>query len=105
MPVDVDQTSDATQDTLGLTERPSCNPVRVLIVDASPIVLKRLVTLVSDVPSAVVVGEATDGVKAQELFRRHRPDVIILDIQVPRIDGLDLLVLFKRKIPLATWSY
>lgn len=106
----MDQRSHKSQKSLGLTERPSTietlppptlapSPVKVLVVDASPIILKRLVNLVADVPNVNVVGEATDGLRAQELFRHFRPDVIILDIQIPRIDGLDLLVLFKREHP------
>ena len=78
---------------------PAASAVKVLIVEDSPIVRERLVALVADVPSVSIVGQAGDGFQAQALFCRHRPDAVVLDIQLPGINGMDLLAQFKREHP------
>jgi YesN/AraC family two-component response regulator len=79
--------------------RPAARPVTVLIVEDSLIVRKRLAALIAGLSNVTVVGQAEDGFQAQALFRQHRPDVVVLDIQVPGINGLDLLAQFKREHP------
>jgi DNA-binding NarL/FixJ family response regulator len=79
--------------------RAALRPVTVMIVEDSSIVRERLVGLVSDLHNVVIVGEAADGFQAQALFRQHRPDAVILDIQLPGIDGMDLLAQFKTEHP------
>jgi DNA-binding NarL/FixJ family response regulator len=78
---------------------PAASLVKVLIVEDSPIVRERLVALVAGVRNVVIVGQAEDGFKAQALFRQHRPDAVVLDIQLPGINGMDLLAQFKREHP------
>ena len=75
------------------------HPVTVLIVEDSPIVLDRLVALVASVRGVVIVGQARDGHQAQQLFQQHRPDAVVLDLQLPGIGGVDLLIQFKRSHP------
>jgi len=75
------------------------NQVKVLIVEDSPIVRERLAGLVAELPNVAIVGQAGDGYQAQALFREHRPDAVVLDIQVPGMNGMDLLSLFKREHP------
>jgi DNA-binding NarL/FixJ family response regulator len=73
--------------------------VKVLIVEDSPIVQERLVGLIADLRNVAIVGQVGDGFQAQALFRQHRPDAVVLDIQVPGINGMDLLAQFKREDP------
>ena len=78
---------------------PAASPVKVLIVEDSPIVRERLVGLIADLRNVAIVGQVGDGFQAQALFRQHRPDAVVLDIQVPGINGIDLLAQFKREHP------
>jgi DNA-binding LytR/AlgR family response regulator len=66
--------------------------VRILIVDDEAAARSRLASLVEDIDAAgtEIVGEASDGVQALELARRERPDVVLLDITMPEVDGFDV---------------
>jgi CheY-like chemotaxis protein len=75
------------------------NPVTVLIVDDSAIVRERLVALIEGLEHPIIVGQAADGFQALRLFQQHRPDAVVLDIQLPGIDGFDLLAQFKKEHP------
>lgn len=65
--------------------------LRVLIVEDSSIVRGRIIRLVSGVPGVKVVGMAVDGTHALALFRELQPDVMVLDIQLPGLNGVELL--------------
>jgi len=70
---------------------PADSKVRVLIVDDSAIVRKMLSDTISAEPDMEVVGVAGDPFIARDLILRHRPDVLTLDIEMPRMDGLTFL--------------
>jgi two-component system chemotaxis response regulator CheB len=61
----------------------------VVIADDSPVITKMLTAMLEDVPDIQVVGQATDGHEAIRMTIRHRPDVITMDIRMPRMDGLE----------------
>lgn len=63
-------------------------PIRILLVDDDPMVRTGLAMILGGDRSLDVVGEATDGVQAVEAAKRDRPDVILMDIRMPRLDGL-----------------
>ncbi|MGX1613995.1 response regulator transcription factor [Micromonospora chalcea] len=63
-------------------------PVRVLIVDDDPLVRGALSMILGGVPDLAVVGEATDGAEVPEAVAAHAPDVVLMDIRMPRVDGL-----------------
>ncbi len=63
-------------------------PLRVLIADDHPLFRKGLRTLLSSMPETAVVGEATHGVAAVEMALALRPDVILMDLQMPEGGGL-----------------
>jgi YesN/AraC family two-component response regulator len=65
--------------------------LRVLIVEDSSIVRGRIIRLVSGVEGVKVVGMAVDGTHALALFRELKPDVMLLDIQLPGLNGIELL--------------
>ncbi len=63
--------------------------IRVLLVDDHPIVRIGLTALLAAEPDMVVVGEAGNGTQAVELVPRLRPDVVVMDISMPEMDGLE----------------
>ncbi|MEB4616330.1 response regulator transcription factor [Leucobacter sp. M11] len=63
--------------------------IRVLIADDEPRIRAALRLLIEHEPGMIVAGEARDGVEAVEQARRLRPDTILMDIQMPRMTGLD----------------
>jgi DNA-binding NarL/FixJ family response regulator len=62
--------------------------VRVLVVDDDALVRAGLRLILGGDPGLVIVGEAADGLQAVELARTERPDVVLMDIRMPRLDGL-----------------
>ncbi|NUP51894.1 MAG: response regulator transcription factor [Catenulispora sp.] len=64
-------------------------PIRVLIADDERLVRAGFRALLDAEPGMIVVGEAADGAAAAELTRDTRPDVVLMDIRMPGVDGLD----------------
>ena len=64
-------------------------PLRVLLVDDHDFFRSGLRTLLAEDPSIEVVGEAPDGAAGIELFGRRRPDVVLMDLQMPRLSGVE----------------
>src|SRR5690625_4323170 len=62
-------------------------PIRILVVDDEHLTRRGLVTSLSAAPDLEVVAEAEDGAQAIELPRRHHPDVVFMDLQMPGLDG------------------
>jgi two-component system, chemotaxis family, protein-glutamate methylesterase/glutaminase len=66
-------------------------PVKVLLVDDSPFVQRAVQRMLEPVPEVRVVGVASDGVAGLEAVTRLHPDVVVLDIDMPRMDGLETI--------------
>jgi DNA-binding NarL/FixJ family response regulator len=62
--------------------------IRILIADDHGVVREGLVSLVKRKPDMTVVAEASDGREALELWKEHRPDVTLLDLRMPELDGV-----------------
>lgn len=65
------------------------NPIRLLIADDSAIVREGLMAILSLRQQIEVVGEAVNGQEAVTLFRTHQPDVVLMDVRMPVMDGLE----------------
>ncbi|MYS75204.1 response regulator, partial [Streptomyces sp. SID5926] len=63
-------------------------PVRVLIADDQAMVRGSFRVLVDHTPGMTAVGEAANGAEAVELTRRERPDVVLMDVRMPVLDGI-----------------
>lgn len=62
--------------------------IRVLIVDDDPLVRAALVVMLASADDVAVVGEAADGEQVEQAVRAHAPDVVLMDIRMPHVDGL-----------------
>ncbi len=66
----------------------SGGPIRVVLVDDDPLVRAGLNLMLGGAPHLEIVGEAGDGAEGLEVIARTRPDVVLMDIRMPRMDGL-----------------
>src|SRR4029077_19337239 len=74
--------------------------VRVLVVDDSALMRKLIPAILARDPSIEVVGTAMDGAFALKKIEELRPDVVTLDLEMPRMDGMETLRLIMRRAPL-----
>jgi len=72
---------------------------RILLADDHAILRSGLVMLIESQPDLVVVGEAGDGIEAVEKTRTLKPDVVILDLTMPRLSGFEALREIRRDCP------
>jgi two-component system NarL family response regulator len=76
-------------------------PIRILVVDDHHVVRQGLVALLNLAPEIKVVGEAGDGVEAIELYRRLRPDITLMDLQLPKLGGVEAIQKIRADDPAA----
>jgi DNA-binding NarL/FixJ family response regulator len=74
-------------------------PIRVLCVDDHRIVREGIGLIISRQPDMQVVGSAATGEEALELFRTERPDITLMDLQLPMMSGLDTIRSIRREAP------
>ena len=65
--------------------------MKAVIVDDSRILRKRIISLISDIPGIEIACEAQNSNEAMKLFKKVKPEVVILDIRMPGMDGIDAL--------------
>jgi two-component system NarL family response regulator len=73
--------------------------IRILIVDDHNIVRQGLAALLKTVPGFEVAAEASDGEQAVELFRKHKPDVTLMDLRLPKLNGVDAITRIREGVP------
>jgi DNA-binding NarL/FixJ family response regulator len=74
-------------------------PIRVMVVDDHPLFREGLAALLHDEADVTLVGEAADGREAVERFRTLRPDVTLMDLQMPGLSGIEAVQLIRREFP------
>src|SRR5690348_8190617 len=74
-------------------------PIRLLIADDHEVVRQGLRSILGGDPEITIVGEAEDGQQAIALARKHHPDVVLMDIVMPHIDGLAALAAIRAELP------
>ncbi len=80
-----------------MTAEPS--PIRILAVDDHPLVRRGIATLVGGELDMSLVAEASNGREAIQQFRAHRPDVTLMDIQMPEMNGVDAMIAIRGEFP------
>ena len=78
---------------------PAPTPLRVLVADDHPLFRQGIVRAITLSDEFQVVAEAGDGATALALIRRHEPDVAILDVRMPGMDGIDVIAALARYGP------
>ena len=77
----------------------SPNLIRILTVDDHPLLREGIAFLVKSQQDMELVAEASDGQEAIEQFRRHRPDVTLMDLRMPNLDGTEAISRIRNEFP------
>jgi len=75
--------------------------IQIMVVDDHHIVRQGLVALIGTLPDMKVIAEAADGVQAVELYRKHQPDVTLMDLRLPNQNGVDAIAQIRQEFPSA----
>jgi len=73
--------------------------IRILTVDDHPVLRKGIAALVNAEPDMKLIAEAANGQEAVELFRSLRPDITIMDLQMPEMDGTEAILQIQSEFP------
>src|SRR5271155_4572442 len=77
------------------------DPIRIMIVEDHAVVRQGLAALLRTVPEFAVVAEAADGREAIQLFRLHQPDITLMDLRLPQMNGVEAIASIRVDFPQA----
>jgi two-component system, NarL family, response regulator len=75
--------------------------IRILVVDDHPFLREGIVGAINSQSDMALIGEASNGQEAIEQFRLHRPDVTLMDLQMPTMNGIDAIIAIRGEFPAA----
>src|SRR5690348_8480052 len=75
------------------------NPIRVLLADDHPVLRQGIQALASDERDLQFVAEASNGREAIDQFRKHRPDITLMDLEMPDVNGIDAMIAIRNEFP------
>jgi two-component system LytT family response regulator len=78
--------------------------IRALIVDDEPLARRRVAQFLAEIPGVEVVGEASDGVEAVHAVETLRPDLVFLDVQMPEMDGFEVVAALGERMPAVVFA-
>jgi two-component system NarL family response regulator len=76
-------------------------PIRILIVDDHPALRAGLRALITSQPDMQVIAESGDGREGLEMFRQHRPDIVLMDLRLPGMSGVEAILAICSEFPTA----
>jgi DNA-binding NarL/FixJ family response regulator len=82
-----------------MTETQEDTRIRVLCIDDHPLVRKGIASILGNEPDIDLVGEAGNGLDAVSMFRAHRPDVTLMDLRMPQLDGIEAVKQIRAEFP------
>ena len=82
-------------------EREKLKRIRVLVVDDHPFVREGIAAAVNGQQDMTLIGEAATGQEALDTYRRLRPDVVLMDLNLPEMNGIDAMQAIRKEFPLA----
>jgi DNA-binding NarL/FixJ family response regulator len=71
-------------------------PLRIMIADDHFVVRMGLAAVVNTQPDLTVIAEATTGKQAVEMYRQHRPDVVLMDVRMPEMNGIEAITAIRK---------
>jgi DNA-binding NarL/FixJ family response regulator len=75
--------------------------IQIMVVDDHHIVRQGLVALIGTLPDMKVIAQASDGAEAVDLYREHRPDITLMDLRLPKQNGVDAIMRIREEFPSA----
>lgn len=79
----------------------SCDTIRILAVDDHPVFREGIAGMIEAQADMTLVGEASNGREAIQQFRAQRPDVTLMDLQMPDMNGIDAIIAIRNEFPQA----
>jgi DNA-binding NarL/FixJ family response regulator len=71
--------------------------IRILCVDDHPLMREGITAVIQNEPDMLVIGEASNGQEALQEFRKHRPDITLMDLRLPDMSGIDALIAIRAE--------
>lgn len=75
--------------------------IRIIVIDDQAVVRQGFVSLINTVADMEVIAEGTNGQQAIELYRQHKPDVMLIDLRMPVLSGVEAISSIRREFPTA----
>jgi len=92
-------TSDALAGKVAMKHLKNQKAIQVMLVDDHPAFRKGLVALIESEPDLRVVAETGDGQEALQIFRQARPDVVLMDLRLPGLGGVEAILAIRKESP------